>query len=466
MRFVRYQSFRNRMLGFFAIIGTTVGGFFGYQSMSNSDVHVAPTTLRSERTVPRDHAPPATATAPTHYSGPAEQVTQQAAVPQVPQLTKAQRYVLAMKFAHIDSRRVAKAKDVLGSRNPWKLNLYDDNRDGQWDRGKLDTNRDDVDDETWTFKNGYWEKDSGRLAWSDDQWVKRSSLVAKAADSTDQKLALYRAAFTIANARANASGKGKDVLGASSPWKLNLYDDDKDGKWDRGKLDTNRDEVDDEKWTFKKGRWEKDGGSLVWANNHWVKASSLAAPQSPTNTLDRYQAAFKIASERADSSGKGKDVLGSKSPCKLNLYDDNRDGQWDRAKLDTNRDEVDDEKWTFKKDRWEKEGGSKIWTGDRWESAPGMSAEQEILPNADRYREAMQLANGRANSSGKGKDVLGAGSPWKLNLYDDNRDGRWERGKLDTNRDGVDDEKWNFKNGRWEKDGGASIWDGKNWIGS
>ena len=80
----------------------------------------------------------------------------------------------------------------------------------------------------------------------------------------------------------------------------------------------------------------------------------------------------------------------------------------------------------------------------------------------------MKLANGRANSSGKGKgkDVLGSRSPWKLNLYDDNRDGRWERGKLDTNRDGVEDEKWNFKNGRWEKDGGASIWDGQNWIGS
>ena len=26
--------------------------------------------------------------------------------------------------------------------------------------------------------------------------------------------------------------------------------------------------------------------------------------------------------------------------------------------------------------------------------------------------------------------------------------------------------KWNFKNGRWEKDDGASIWDGENWIGS
>jgi hypothetical protein len=51
-----------------------------------------------------------------------------------------------------------------------------------------------------------------------------------------------------------------------------------------------------------------------------------------------------------------------------------------------------------------------------------------------------------------------------LNLYDDNNDGQWDRGKLDTNRDEVDDEKWNFKQGRWEKDGGAKIWNGENWV--
>ena len=76
----------------------------------------------------------------------------------------------------------------------------------------------------------------------------------------------------IATAKADASGKGKDVLGPSSPWKLNLYDDDKDGQWDRGKLDYDRDEVDDEKWNFKNGRWEKDGGATEWRNENWVPA--------------------------------------------------------------------------------------------------------------------------------------------------------------------------------------------------
>ena len=455
MRFVRYQSFRNRVLGLFALVGTAVGGFFGYQSMSQSGGHVDPASSRSASATWQESATTASTVAPAHNLGAAENVNPR---PALNQLTKAQRYVLAMKFANVDSRRAAKAKDVLGSHNPWKLNLYDDNQDGQWDRGKLDTNRDNIDDESWTFKHGYWEKDSGRLVWSDDQWV----------DSSSQKTASYQSAFKIANSRANASGKGKDVLGSRSPWKLNLYDDDLDGQWDRGKLDTNRDGVEEEKWTFKKGRWEKDGGALVWANNDWVKASSFGQQPFPTKPMDRYRAAFKIATGKADASGKGKDVLGSKSPWKLNLYDDDGDGQWDRAKLDTNRDEVDDEKWTFKNSRWEKNSGTQIWAGDRWESAQAVSAAQEnsANPNAGRYRQAMKLANGRANSSGKGKDVLGSRSPWKLNLYDDNRDGRWERGKLDTNRDGVEDEKWNFKNGRWEKDDGASIWDGQNWIGS
>ena len=87
-------------------------------------------------------------------------------------------------------------------------------------------------------------------------------------------------------------------------------------------------------------------------------------------------------------------------------------------------------------------------------------------PMLARYRAAMRIAEGPADASGKGKDVLGPGNPWKLNLYDDDKDGKWDRGKLDYDRDGVDDEKWNFKEGRWEKEGGAKIWDGRNWIGA
>ena len=81
--------------------------------------------------------------------------------------------------------------------------------------------------------------------------------------------ALYLAAMKIALQPVRSGSKGKDVLGPASPWKLNLYDDDGDGQWDRGKLDTNRDEVDDEKWNFKNGRWEKDGGRSLWLGSKW-----------------------------------------------------------------------------------------------------------------------------------------------------------------------------------------------------
>ena len=516
MAFVRYQKVRNRVLGVFAAIGATVGGIFGYQSISQSGGTTDPVAARSAGADWQDNEPtavpqayPSTSQRATRLVNP-QPATQEFRTnsgtqikisgdghvsPQVAaemaaladqrieehlreerksqqkqtqrQPTTAERYCDAMKFANSNSRRAAKAKDVLGSRSPWKLNLYDDNQDGTWDRAKLDTNRDEVDDEKWTFKNGYWEKENGTIVWASGKWVTKSALTRPTTGSAaDRKLARYRTAFKTAMARANPSGKGKDVLGSESPWKLNLYDDDRDGQWDRAKLDTNSDEVDDEKWTFKKGRWEKNNGQLVWANNNWVAASSISKPATPTTDLGLYRAAFDVANARADKSGKGKDVLGGKSPWKLNLYDDDRDGQWDRAKLDTNRDDVDDEKWTFKNSRWEKENGSKVWAGDRWESAKALSSaiNKSSNPMNNRYRRAMQLANGKANRSGKGKDVLGGQSPWKLNLYDDDRDGTWDRAKLDTNRDDVDDEKWNFKNGRWEKDGGSTIWNGERWV--
>jgi len=217
-----------------------------------------------------------------------------------------------------------------------------------------------------------------------------------------------------------------------------------------------------------------------------TQAASQVKNSSENGTL--LATAMKIATS-ASKPGAGKDVLGASSPWKLNLYDDNADGQWDRGKLDFNRDDVDDEKWNFKEGRWEKEGGHEIWNGTAWQSSdapvasvattvaptsattnapakPAASA-APVAPAADEaltnYRAAMKIATAKA-AKGKGKDVLGAKSKWKLNLYDDNNDGQWDRGKLDTNRDDVDDEKWNFKQGRWEKDGGAKIWNGENWV--
>jgi hypothetical protein len=391
----------------------------------------------------------------------------------------------AMKIANAKATPNG-GKDILGSKSPWKVNLYDDNSDGQWDRAKLDTNRDDIDDEKWTFKEGRWEKEGGEEIWNGERWQVASTSSGSSSkvtngksSATDDRLSQYRAAMKIAGARATGA-QGKDVLGAQSKWKLNLYDDDGDGQWDRAKLDTNRDDFDDEKWAFKEGRWEKDGGEEIWNGERWQAAGTSSGSSSKVTNgkssdaddpLSQYRAAMKIAGAKA-TGAQGKDVLGAQSKWKLNLYDDDGDGQWDRAKLDTNRDDIDDEKWAFKSGRWEKEGGNEVWNGEQWQAVASSSISSpkeggnKIPTSSDptnQYLTAMKIATSKATGA-QGKDVLGAKSKWKLNLYDDDGDGQWDRAKLDTNRDGVDDEKWNFKKGRWEKDSGAKIWNGSDWV--
>lgn len=67
-----------------------------------------------------------------------------------------------------------KVKDALGSKGP-KVNLYDDDGDGKFDRAKIDIDRDGVWDETWTRKSNRLKRKlikSGRiLKWSDGKWV-------------------------------------------------------------------------------------------------------------------------------------------------------------------------------------------------------------------------------------------------------------------------------------------------------
>ena len=482
--FIRYQKVRNRVVGALAAVGGVFYAIFGCQSMTNNHQaepigtdHIVQGEWDEPSTVPQpavtDSQTPAEAKRLIQNAlvgGRAKESFQQNPTPSPQRETPTanERYHAAMKLAMSHADASGKGKDVLGSSSPWKLNLYDDNKDGTWDRAKLDTNRDEVDDEKWNYKNGRWEKENGQVVWAGGQWVKATRLAKANNQSADPNRVLYRVAIHKASLPADASGKGKDVLGKASSWKLNLYDDDRDGTWDRAKLDTNRDNVDDEKWNLKNGRWEKNGGQMVWSGDQWISVSKQANEigKSSNPKLARYREAFKIANSKADRSGKGKDVLGRRSPWKLNLYDDNRDGVWDRAKLDTNRDEVDDEKWTFKNGRWEKNSGQMVWIDGNWKSAASFAkaASSSADPNLARYRAAMKIATARAARSGKGKDVLGSRNPWKLNLYDDDKDGIWDRAKLDTNRDEVDDEKWNFKHGRWEKDGGATTWDGQSWV--
>lgn len=312
--FIKYQAVRNGVIGAVVVVGAGAAAVHHFFSEDSAPAQSQPTALAHFPNAPHAAAEPAHALSTNLVEQPASHDNQRTTEfaedhrtsPERPRsddvtsepsaavgnatasVSDLQRYVAAMKIAMDKVPSDRKGKDVLGAASPWKLNLYDDNNDGQWDRGKLDYDRDDVDDEKWNFKNGVWEKDGGNTVWSGTEWVVKSEeapgeLIGAVTNDTDPGVATepnevnadpdqarYVMAMKIATSVADSSGKGKDVLGPNSPWKLNLYDDDLDGTWDRGKLDYDRDDVDDEKWNYKNGRWEKDGGATLWDGQRWV----------------------------------------------------------------------------------------------------------------------------------------------------------------------------------------------------
>jgi hypothetical protein len=167
----------------------------------------------------------------------------------------------------------------------------------------------------------------------------------------------YAAAVRAANGTASPNSKKKDALGASG-WKINLYEETGDAHYDRAKVDRDRDDSWDEKWNWKGGRWERDGGAEIWDGKAWVaaggeraepKADAKNDPPAAANAggdtgLAKY--AKRVLNERA-SGKKAKDITGGSGP-KINLYDDDQDGKWDRGKVDLDRDDTWDQKWTVK----------------------------------------------------------------------------------------------------------------------
>ncbi|MEL6182046.1 MAG: hypothetical protein AAFS10_24005, partial [Myxococcota bacterium] len=69
-----------------------------------------------------------------------------------------------------------------------------------------------------------------------------------------------------ANTLTMPNTKLKDALRGHA-WKVNLYEDTGDTQFDRAKIDQDRDDTWDEKWSFKGKRWHKDGASLVWSGS-------------------------------------------------------------------------------------------------------------------------------------------------------------------------------------------------------
>jgi hypothetical protein len=188
--------------------------------------------------------------------------------------------------------------------------------------------------------------------------------------------------------------KLKDALGGNGP-KVNVYAED--GIWGRAKVDLDRDEKWDEKWTFKPGGVvekqvaraddENYTETLRFIGGAWSDAAApLPAPPSPspdpdadpvppepapTTAVDLDPDTLPIAPEPRPNpardlaaggvveqamalalgrpvTAKIKDTTKGR-PYKINIYSD--DGTaFNRAKVDLDRDDKWDEKWTFKPD--------------------------------------------------------------------------------------------------------------------
>ena len=314
---------------------------------------------------------------------------------------------------------------------------------------------------------------------------KTSSATTTAAPITEkvssEVAGLYEQAMRIAQGKATIK-KNKDALGGTARWKVNLFDDDGDGTWDRAKVDRDRNGTWDEKWTHKKGRWEKSKGQWVWARNAWIKPGSARkvtrkmapvargkgawAPDAAAPGPRSYVRAMHLANSRAVGK-RNQDAMGNTSNWKLNLYDDDGDGIFDRAKVDYERDGNWDEKWTRKQGRWEKVNGALVWTGKAWIRSSVAKNLKIPLPkvanNSPQYKsdkkpaatkprgdsieatELVRLLLKDKAGAAKYKDAMGYKSTWKVNLYDDDDDEKWDRAKVDKGRDGTWDEKWTRK---------------------
>ncbi len=124
------------------------------------------------RDEPSAPAPPAAA-APAPASAP--KPTAEAAPAPAAENAKARDPLLILARVLLDAPAKSEADDdYLRGQGP-KFALYDDDRDGRWDRAKIDYERDGVWDETWTRRDGTVERElevSGqRLVLVDEGWV-------------------------------------------------------------------------------------------------------------------------------------------------------------------------------------------------------------------------------------------------------------------------------------------------------
>lgn len=166
--------------------------------------------------------------------------------------------------------------DALGDTFPWRVNVFEETGDNNYDRVELDRDRDGEIDERWRFRNSRWEKFAGRLFWSGTAWVQAGEgevALPKVSTATAAGEPLHKIAVEMLRHKA-ANHEIADFFAGHGP-KIALYDDDWDAKWDRAEVDRDRDGIVDEKW-LRKGkaltrRLLKEKQAFTFRDGTWVE---------------------------------------------------------------------------------------------------------------------------------------------------------------------------------------------------
>ncbi len=187
-------------------------------------------------------------------------------------------------------------------------------------------------------------------------------------------------------------------------------------------------------------------------------------PSTSTGELREVDREVLTAVGRAISNGKQKDAF-SNRPYKVNLYQDAGHSTPNRVKVDLDRDNQWDEKWSLDDGgTWKRQvapADDEQYTAEyrlsadhgRWQTkdeaatptvaehpAPVDPSSTDALRPVD--TSLLELA-ARPLGSSKKKDAF-SGEAYKVNVYQDAGHTTPNRAKLDLDRDGKWDEKWDF----------------------
>jgi hypothetical protein len=160
--------------------------------------------------------------------------------------------------------------------------------------------------------------------------------------------------------------KVKDAVSGES-WKVNLYQDEGHATVNRAKVDLDRDESWDEKWTFaadgasrQVAPADDEAYSETWLHSPlgwYLEGTEPPAAATPEQVSDDPVPAHATASDPWVAGVmyyRGKDLGTTKlkdvskgQVFKINVYQDAGNAAANRAKVDIDRDDQWDQKWTF-----------------------------------------------------------------------------------------------------------------------